>query len=59
MDYDVITLFPAYYEVQFTKTTYQNAGYMDDPFYEVTIYFPAFHKWNVYVKTIYPETLSG
>jgi hypothetical protein len=24
-----------------------------------TIYFPAFHKWNVYVKTMYPATLSG
>jgi hypothetical protein len=28
MDYDVITLFPAYYEVNLTKITYQNAGYV-------------------------------
>ena len=27
IDYDVITLFPAYYEVKLTKITYQNAGY--------------------------------
>jgi hypothetical protein len=28
MDYDVITLFPGYYEVKLTKITYQNAGYV-------------------------------